>query len=153
MCYVPNSDPRLIGLLVKHGAKCNETDDLGKTALDRAIEWGLYRTCDALLENGANPNHTFNSDLPGTPLTSAVWRRKDRIAEILLAHGANPNQCNSSRHYPLHYAVAQSDGKIVRLLLSAGADVGVRDSKGVTPIMLAREIGDLETLALLKGRQ
>jgi len=70
---------------------------------------------------------------PGAGLLQVMAKRNDRAAvKWLLDHGANPN--GRWAHYgdqvtPLHLAVLGGHANIVRLLLGAGADPGIRDTE------------------------
>ncbi len=57
-------------------------------------------------------------------------------AEVLAARlkeGADPNQLDELGNRPIHYAARGKSAKVIRLLLSAGADCLARDAKGRTP--------------------
>jgi ankyrin repeat protein len=53
----------------------------------------------------------------------------------------------------LHCAVASGDARTVRALIAAGASVEARDATGVTPLVLAAQLGDYEIVkAILVAR-
>lgn len=60
---------------------------------------------------------------------------KEAIAELLLKGGANPNvPGGQGNETPLHDAVFIGKINMVRLLLSHGADLNARNSRGLTPV-------------------
>jgi len=55
----------------------------------------------------------------------------------------------STRGYPLHYFVAEGMEEAVRILVSQGYDVNIRDSKGVTALHIASKSGSSERVKFL----
>lgn len=62
-----------------------------------------------------------------------------QVLPVLLEAGADPNAVHGWRT-PLHYAVDADRDGAVRLLLAAGADPRARDSRGETPLDLAKRL-------------
>mmetsp|Transcript_118544 Transcript_118544/g.335354 ORF Transcript_118544/g.335354 Transcript_118544/m.335354 type:complete len:237 (+) Transcript_118544:68-778(+) len=55
--------------------------------------------------------------------------------------GVNEKRTTAMRaKYPLHTAIKQKDGDVVRILLEAGADLGVTDSNKLTPLQLVTKL-------------
>ena len=84
-------------------------------------------------------------------------KRNDAAAvKWLLEHGADPNA--RWAHWdaevtPLHLAASQGHGEIVRMLVAAGADPGIRDSKHDSDaIGWAEFFKHPEIVEILKGR-
>ncbi len=93
---------------------------------------------------------------PGAGLLHLMAKRNDRAAvKWLLDHGANPN--GRWAHYddqvtPLHLAVLGGHAEIVRLLLAAGADPGIRDTEHDADAMgWAEFFRHAEIVEILKG--
>jgi len=85
-----------------------------------AIPGGYAEIVDALLAAGADPNLGIGDD---TPLMMAAWNNQVAIAKSLLDHGARVNASNHHGSSALTYASQTCpDGKMVELLLDAGAD-------------------------------
>jgi ankyrin repeat protein len=66
----------------------------------------------------------------------------------MLKDGADPNAARPTGANALSYAVAGRHTEVVRLLLDARADPN-RTSAGLSPLFLAAELGDFETVKLL----
>lgn len=109
----------LLGL----GADPNAQDCFGQSPLHIvATRWnsGLARI---LLDCGADPN--AKNCFGQSPLHIAATRRNTRLARILLDWGADANSPDHEKRTSLHYAV--NSLRMVRLLLSRGADVHKKD--------------------------
>jgi len=79
-----------------------------------------------------------------TPLQLAVRSKDLETVKVLLANGANPNDGNV-----LHEAVQMNALGIVLTLVGAGADRKQANHEGKTPIDIAKEKGDANTVRLL----
>ena len=130
--------------------------------LQPAIERDDVAIVTLLIKRGANPN--FGIDGPAdTPLLNAARVGCWEITEILLRAGANPSGragLPNRAWFPLFAAVSNGHQRVVRLLLSAHADVNARlglgssgqvlpAAAGPTALMEAARRGDLEVLELL----
>ena len=118
----------------------NARDAENRTPLQRALESGDADAVLALLEAGADPN-----------LSTSDGRRPLMIAvesflplgtlEALVKAGGDPAMWDYTRRKfaALHRAAAYSP-EAVRVLLSGGADVNVRDGAGFTPLFWAADM-------------
>ena len=118
----------------------NARDAENRTPLQRALESGDADAVRALLEAGADPN-----------LSTSDGRRPLMIAvesflplgtlEALVKAGGDPAMWDYTRRKfaALHRAAAYSP-EAVRVLLSGGADVNVRDGAGFTPLFWAADM-------------
>lgn len=72
------------------------------------------------------------------PLRLAIRHRHYDIAKMLLEHGANPN----TRYFfgSEINLLSVSDTEFLRLLLTFGADPNIRDRSGLTPLMKAARL-------------
>lgn len=113
-----------------------------------------WRLCQYLIEQGANVHHAL-PDTGETPLHAALCRPNrpaaTHIVHLLLAAGADPNARTQSgaetgsfmrdsrtkAETPLHRAAAFGTEETIQLLLDAGADVGIKDKNGDTPLTWA----------------
>lgn len=83
-------------------------------------------------------------------LFEAVSKNDLRGVQAALAAGANPNSTNAHGSYPLLSAAYSGEVSILKALLTAGADVHVKDKDGNTAVMWAcYKGGDAEGLKLL----
>ncbi|WP_370277550.1 ankyrin repeat domain-containing protein [Pontibacterium sp.] len=105
----------LTSYLISVGADVNIRGENGETPLFVAA----FNTIPTLVEKGANLE--IVDDLGNTPIFSLVFKRK-RVAALIEA-GANVNHINKYGVSPLiAQALRNSDPKILKLLLDAGAD-------------------------------
>lgn len=56
------------------------------------------------------------------------------FVRMLVQHGANPNIGNADQRSPLHEAACNGHTKVVAILLTAGASIGMQDRGGDTPL-------------------
>ncbi|MDR0666007.1 MAG: ankyrin repeat domain-containing protein [Campylobacteraceae bacterium] len=104
--------PNLVKLLLEKGANVNDVNDFNKTALMYAAQFNLYESAKILLDNGINVN-------------------------AAISESDNPFSCLSIGTYgvsALHYAVRYADIGFIKLLLDNGADKGLKDTSGKTPL-------------------
>ncbi|GAB1317000.1 Ankyrin repeat-containing domain protein [Madurella fahalii] len=133
--------------LLKHGADPNIISDSHGGPLHIAALQSQLSMVKLLVEHGANINIAVPSNTYGTPLTSACLYttaapgiNPDPIADVvryLLEHGADVNGRGGLFGYPINAAALCSSLQIIDLLLSKGAQVGVRDAMGRSPIHFA----------------
>jgi hypothetical protein len=69
-----------------------------------------------------------------TPLHAAVIYGRVAAAELLLDLAADPNDLHPMFGSALHVAAGNGDANLVQLLLSRGADPGLRNAQGQTPL-------------------
>ena len=119
-------------------------------ALAAALRDADAQAIGKLIEAGADVNAR---DAEGnTPLILAAFYASPRCVELLLDEGADPNAANRSGVTALIRAA--TDYEKARLLIDAGAKVGVRTADlGNTPLILAaRRAGNSRTVRLLLER-
>lgn len=113
--------------LILRGAKVDYANAFGKTPLFYAVEFNLYDIAKILLENGANPNKRLIND-------------NEKLA---LANGANLpyfiTVCALEHSFKsvLMSAAAYSDVRMLKLLLSHGAKLDLRDDLGFNALDFA----------------
>lgn len=83
-----------------------------------------------------------------TALTFSAEAGNTKALQVLLDAGASPDVNDFLGRSALHYAV-KSPLEITRLLVAAGADLDIRNSGGVTPLMEAAGQGRLDIVKLL----
>jgi uncharacterized protein len=127
-----------------------------------------------LLDAGANPNALVNNTprarmregspriVFATALMRAAFAGDLELVKLLLAHGADSHIQSSDRETTLMAAcgLAFINGyhrqkppaerlEVVKLLVDLGEDVNHADSYGITPLMAAANLGDLEIVRYL----
>ena len=144
-----------VKVLLERGADARMCDVYGWTALHFAASWGRKETATILIvEGGALVNAMPRKKLSGgggtTPLIVATKGQQVEVLAILLEHGGDPalNDEASGRNI-MCYAAAEGLTSVVKCLIDHGVDLNMRDSRGMTPLMLAVINGHGETLRLL----
>ncbi len=127
-----------------------------------------------LLDAGADPNVVINSTprarmregspriVYATTLIRAAFSGDIELVKLLLAHGADPHIISSDRETALMAACGTGfiNGyhrqrppaerlEVVKLLIDLGEDVNAADSYGITPLMVAANLGDLNVVKYL----
>ena len=130
-----------------------------------------------LLDAGANPNAVINSTprahmregspriVYATALMRAAFSGDIELVKLLLAHGANPRIMSSDKETTLMAACGTGfiNGynrqrtpserlEVVKLLIDLGEDVNAADSYGITPLMVAANLGDIAIVQYLVGK-
>jgi ankyrin repeat protein len=124
-------------LLVAAGAKVNDADAWGVSAVVLAAHSGFTEMVEFLLEKGADPNQ---APAGFTALHEAIMRRDEKMVAALLDHGADPNaplktwtptrRSSDDFHFapalvgatPFWLAARFTQPNVMRLLVKHGAD-------------------------------
>lgn len=142
-------DPRVVKLLLAHGAEVNARNGDGWTPLMKACWLGCTENVKLLLAAGAATEVAIagGSLKPGyTALHFAANGGETEIVRLLLEAGAEANARDSENATPLRIAKTR---EVAALLIAHGAEVNTRDNDGWTPLMRAAGLGDLEWVELL----
>ncbi len=105
--FLALEEPRVVELLLAHGADPNHGNHFGKTPLMYAAHLNLHETAGILLRSGADPNAR-------TTQKADTW-------------------CNVLRYIDrtaLMYAAENADERMMALLIEAGADTTAHDERG-----------------------
>ena len=130
-----------------------------------------------LLDAGADPNALINSTprarmregsprlVYATSLMRAALAGDVELARLLLAHGADPHIISKDRETTLmaacgtgfingyHRQRSPADRlELVKLLIDSGEDVNAADNYGITPLMVAANLGDIEIVKYLMSK-
>lgn len=135
------NDAEMARLLLEKGANVNEVFDDIWTPLH-----GAYKSAAVtrlLLEAGASVDRVLEESGRSPLFLAAEWGQTD-IVEALLEHKADVNlrflpreEDWMSGFTPLAVALNQDHGGAARLLLEAGADISVKPTNGLLPLLYA----------------
>ena len=151
----PCPDPRVVELLLQHGAGVEVTwDDHTGQVMGFALWAGAGAKIIALLlEHGADA--TAKDDEGDTLLhAAALFTAEPQVFDLLLDNGADVTARGVFGRTVLHLAarVSELDPQAIRVLLDSGADVAARDEDGATPLHEAATHSGLEVIRLLLDR-
>lgn len=138
-CHEPRfSSEKMVDFMVEKGVD-NTVNVDGQTALGRIWSKRYWDSGFKLLKRGA-PIDTKN-EAGNTALHSAILDGALEVVEKLIKLGAPLNAVNESGDTPLHTvakANVKNNGQICRLLVAAGADQTIQNSKKKTPLQVAK---------------
>jgi serine/threonine-protein phosphatase 6 regulatory ankyrin repeat subunit B len=135
----------LLKLLLMHGADVDQVDFFGHTALIWAARSGHSEVVQALVEAGANIEHSY---LCETALATAAAHGRTATVKVLLRSGACADPINHRGLSPLMSASQNGVTAIVEALLEYGADVN-RVLNRRTALMVAKRHGHIDTVQVL----
>ncbi|GAB6018955.1 Ankyrin repeat and death domain-containing protein 1A [Chamberlinius hualienensis] len=123
-------------------------DKNNQTALHIAIEQGLSKAADMLIQNGCQL--TIQDKYNQTPLHLAVKQGKQEMVEKLLKLIVDVNDIDVDGNTALHLAVERGDVVIAALLLNHKADINkIVTKKAWTPLHYASHLGHTGVTQLL----
>lgn len=128
--------------LIKSGAKIDETDTDGKTALFYAILNDEIFAAQTLIAAKANVNHVAKGK--ATPLMTAARFGRDQIIPLLLGSGAKINEQDKFGKTALMWA-AEADIETVNELLKGKPNLHLKDEKSETAIVQIINKGSFNT--------
>lgn len=132
--------------LARSGSSDASRDPFGSTPLHHAAWIGSVSTLKHLLAEGADANAVNQFGI--TPLMLAIGNLKK--TEMLLEAGADVHARSISGRTPLLLAASKSNNaSVLTRLISAGAEVNVKDGRDWTPLIVAARTGDAKMLKLL----
>lgn len=110
-------------------------DRCGKTALLWAVSKNKPESVKMLLEAGSNPNiFSYHDD---NPLFISIYERNLEILNILLQNNnINIHLKNSKGHNALHIAIYNGFFDAIKLLVTSGIDVNIKDNNGNIAILM-----------------
>ena len=128
----------------------NNYDIKKQSELINEIETNNINKVEKLIKEGIDLNKSL--DIYGwPPIHLAVSIRKTKIVETLLNSGADPNLPIESGMaegmVPLDFA---KDEIIVRMLIKKGANIGLKDKRGMTPLEWAIFMKNKVIIEILK---
>jgi ankyrin repeat protein len=127
-------DTPLIYQLIADGANVNELDKYGATLLMTACRWGELSTVKFLIDLGARVDSPRSSKGRTPLIVACAYYGGREVCAYLIAHGAKVNAQSNDGTTALMLAAQYWKSDIVELLLKAGADAGLKDTRGQTAI-------------------
>ena len=151
------SHEEVIAALAAAGADMNALENDAYDAVTIAAVANDLPLLQAALAAG-NKATNITSRYIGTALIAAAHLGHHEVVKVLIGAGAPLDHVNNLNWTAMIEAVVLGDGginhqKTLQHLVDAGADASIADGEGRTPLMLARERGFGEMVAILeKGR-
>lgn len=141
--------------LAKAGADLNALENQAYDIVTIAAVANDLELVDLALSLGASAGNV-TSPYEGTALIAAAHLGHYRVVRRLIHNGAPLDHINNLGWTALMEAVVLGDGgpnhvKTVRALVDAGADEGIPDRQGISPLEHARTRGYLEMTAILEA--
>lgn len=125
-----------VKLLLDHGTNLETADEAGYTPLLDAIEHNRLEVVKFLLKQGASLGARTNTGKG--PLRVATTPKNLEMARFLIEEcGEKAAGEARESHRPIHEAIGSGSSKLTALFLDHGADPGVADSSGLTPLHYA----------------
>jgi ankyrin repeat protein/WD40 repeat protein len=120
---------RFTRFLLKKGSRVNIKTNRGSTFLIKAAGMGLSGLCRFLIENGAEINAKNNNG--DTPLHAAMRMKGIAVSDT-----------DDSWWEEMGKKIDRSHLITARILLQRGADIGIRNRQGLTPLQITNQKGD-----------
>jgi ankyrin repeat protein len=137
---------QMVSALLESKANPDTQNGHGRTALIQACRVGNHRHVQVLVDGGADLELT--DEMKHSALVTSIVHQQDRCTEILLEAGANLDDV-SSGYSPLIWAVNEGTEEAMKMLLSYGAKMEMRDKHGWTALFHAAAEGLFEKASLL----
>ena len=130
-------------------AEIDQGDDMGRTALDWAVQRGDLVNVELLLRYGANPNKV--SRYGSISLHYVARSGHVNIVDLLLKYGVDVNHGDNSMLTPLIMLCGYREDHptCVQRLIDGGANINAQEFQGATALIFASQGGLLSTLQLL----
>ena len=148
------NDAGAVAELIRAGGNVNAKDAIQDSAFLYAGAEGFNEVLQLTLAAGADVRST--NRFGGTALIPASEHGHVDTVRILIAAGVPVNHVNNLGWTAMQEAILLNDGgprqqDVVRLLLEAGADPGIRDPQGRTALENAERLGFSGIAALIRG--
>eukprot|EP00002_Diphylleia_rotans_P011952 TRINITY_DN2348_c0_g2_i9.p1 TRINITY_DN2348_c0_g2~~TRINITY_DN2348_c0_g2_i9.p1 ORF type:complete len:433 (-),score=74.75 TRINITY_DN2348_c0_g2_i9:69-1367(-) len=146
------------------GIHINTRNHLHETSLHGACRFGHLQICQILLEAGADPKlqtskgtNALHEACRGIIATSVHPEYAISVMKLLLARGVSVNDVDADGNTAIHivcrgkrlHEKKSISKRALRLLLRAGAEVDVRNTRRCNPLHLAAMTGDPHLIAEL----
>lgn len=125
--------PDVVAWLLDAGEDIQQSNQIGKTTLMAAAHLNQLVTVKLLVGRGANVNQRSHGEIEAERKLdhpSYSWELTSYLLDTVL----KPRSLRHAGRTALMYAAENADAEIIDLLLSAGADPCLADSKGLVPV-------------------
>ena len=118
-------------------------------AVVKAVVCNDFGLLDNMIKHGLDINQFNDLEIQDSLLHTAVRNNSDKIVKFLIDQGINVDLQNKNGESALHLCCGQtSKPQLAELLVFLGANTGVKNAIGDTPVTLAKRCGN-QDLALL----
>ncbi len=146
--YAATSSLELVEYLILKGATVNEKSKKGVTPLYTAARFGKIEIAKYLLEHNADIN-IFGEG--GTALHQAVYRAPIEMVILFLSYKPDLRITDADGSTVVHAASIWNNDEVLKLLISAGAELNTKDKKGNTPLHKCLAFADATSKGSLKA--
>lgn len=138
------ANPGVVKMLLSKGAEVEKKDKYGDTALLYAVysfkdikktDNNVYETVKLIVSGGADVKIT--NDIKNTPLHLALINEYNKTAAYLIEKKSEVNAANVNGMTPLMIAAEFANPGLVKMLLSKGAEVNMKDNSSRTALFFA----------------
>ena len=138
-----------IKLLFSVGTNPNIKNDDGQTWIHHTVIGNWSReVLQVVMSHGGDVNATTKDNITALMLASRTGN-VDTI-NVLLAAGADPNITDAGGYTCLHDAVDVGCNKeTLKAIIDHGANINAANKKGVTPLMQAFQVGNINAISVL----
>jgi len=146
------SDFSTIQLYVEQGGNIEVNDNLGKTALIFACQYGKFDIVKYLIEKGANVNTRYKNGWATTALITACSKDGQIYLEIvkyLIDNGADIELTDNDQETALMWASRFNCLSIAKCLIENGANLEKKDKGGATALYYAVQYNCIEMIQYL----
>ncbi len=132
--------PEAVDPLIRKGADINAKDKAGERPIAKAAWNMISPVVDLLVKRKASLANDSPSGMG--PLQISARLGDVESIKVYAAAGVNLNTASKpTLRTALHVAIEEQQGQAIRWLLSYGANLYAKDSKGVTPYDIAMKLG------------
>ena len=132
--------------------KINPTSYYGAKSILHATELGNLELLNILLECSKNiPRLSFWSNkyrISAITLLHAAKSKRFDILKLLLNYGANANKKDLNEAFI--ETLISGNYEAIKLMVESGVNVNIKDSKGITPLIYAILLSDLDQKSIIE---